>query len=460
MHLLHLATSLALILAAFVALASAAQGRRPGLHWRYFFTALDEAGKVELRNSKEAAEACMEAVVKVNDLRSIEPDKRDKAWEAELREASNALADLNREFDTITSLEQDFVQRSAWDAAVRGEGEPGGGPAAGTRTVGDAEARSPGDQVVESDVYEARNRESGVFGGVEVRNLLTGTSLGTSGSHLFAPVGQPIPPQPRQRRLFVRDLLTVQSTGLNSIPYIRELNPATTETGADTVQEASAKPEVTMTFESADAPVRKIAAWVQATMEAIEDAPTLAGYINTRLAYMLLVEEEAQVLAGDGNAPNLEGITVVTGTQDQNAVANDLPATVGLSIAKVENVDGFADGVALNPIDFWTGVVERFSSQMDVQIGGSSTNPYGQAIQGILGLPAVRTRSLSQGDLIVGNWSMGATLMERSGTTIRSTDSHASLFISNTVVILAEERVALPIWRPDYFVIVDDVSFS
>ena len=64
----------------------------------------------------------------------------------------------------------------------------------------------------------------------------------------------------------------------------------------------------------------------------------------------------------------------------------------------------------------------------------------------------VRTRALAVNKAVVGNWSLGATIFERAGTTIRTTDSHASLFISNTSVILAEERVGLAVHRPDWFV--------
>jgi hypothetical protein len=64
----------------------------------------------------------------------------------------------------------------------------------------------------------------------------------------------------------------------------------------------------------------------------------------------------------------------------------------------------------------------------------------------------IRTRGLAAGTAIVGNWRLGATLYERMAPTVRSTDSHASLFISNTLVVLAEERIALAVHRPDFFV--------
>lgn len=406
----------------------------------------------ETRTSAQAAEECIELAHKVRDLRQTPADKRGDTWAADLAEASNALQDVNREFDTLRSTEQFNLELVAFLRDQEGErsGEGRRGPQAGTADLGSGEARSAGEIVTDSDQY--KDLRDGKFEGVEVRNLLTGSSLGTSGSHLFAPVGQPIPPTPRQRRLFVRDVLSVQQTGLQSVPYIKELSPATNETGATTVSEASAKPEVTMQFESADAPIRKIAAWIQATMEALEDAPTLAGYINTRLSYMLLVEEEDQILQGDGTAPNISGILDQSGIQTQSATNNDVPATVADAIAKVELVDGDPDGIAMNPGDFWASVSERRSTHFDGEAHPATGSPFGSPDLSLWGLPVIRTRTLASLTAIVGSWRLGATLFERMGVTIRSTDSHASLFISNTVVILAEERVGLAVHRPDFFV--------
>src|SRR6185295_15944273 len=119
-------------------------------------------------------------------------------------------------------------------------------------------------------------------------------------------------------------------------------------------------------------------------------------------------------------------------------------------IGKVENVDGMANGVAINPITFWTGVVERHSSQMD---GSFATGglPFATAPSQQFGLPVVRTRALAANKAVVADWN-GAQIFDRLGTTIKTSDSHASLFISNTLVVLAEKRLALAVHRADWFV--------
>jgi hypothetical protein len=53
---------------------------------------------------------------------------------------------------------------------------------------------------------------------------------------------------------------------------------------------------------------------------------------------------------------------------------------------------------------------------------------------------------------MVADFPMAATVFERQGTTIAVGDQHSDNFIRNILVIRAEKRVALPIWRPDLIV--------
>ena len=75
--------------------------------------------------------------------------------------------------------------------------------------------------------------------GPEFRTLITSSVSDSPSAGLLRPLGQPIPPIPRQRRLFIRDLMSQGQTNLAAIPYIKELNPATNETAATAVPEGS-----------------------------------------------------------------------------------------------------------------------------------------------------------------------------------------------------------------------------
>lgn len=378
------------------------------------------------------------------ELRARPADKRDETYVEDVRSA----IDFINEFDPIERA----LTAAARPVIVETEGRGGRSLEA---DLGEHEYRSIGRQVVEGKGFDewVSSGRRGAFV-VETRNLIgefpNGNQFAT-GSNLLMPVGSPVlsTPSLQRRRLFVRDLVTVQPTGLSDVPYLRELNAQTNEAGAGMVSEGSAKPEVALEFQAADAPVRKIAAWLPVTDEIMSDAPTLRGYIDSRLEYMLLIREEAQELNGNGTAPNLTGITATSGIQTRGAVAGDLPATIGLAIGDIENVDGDADGVALNPLNYWTAVTKRYATSFDNSGYGNAPN----AQAGITwGLPAVRTRALASGKAIVAAWKMGATIFDREQTTIKVGDQHNDNFIKNILVVLAEKRVAFAIWRPALFV--------
>lgn len=433
--------------------------------------ALGDAGETKLPTSADVRQRLGDAAAKLADLRNRPNDQRGDTYAADLKLAADTVLDLDGQLRTAQSLEAYDLQAAAWDAAVaqeerKGKGPQPTGPAAAFEALGYA-ARSLGEEAVNADGYrEWAARSAGGEGSrmpelilersllsPELRNTLSGDDTDAS---LLRPTGSPATPTARQMRFWLRDVLTVQTTGLSAIPYVREENPATNETGATGVAEGELKPEVTMEFVDDTAVVKKIAAWIPATMEILADAPTLAGYINTRLVYMLKVREQAQIIDGAGSGAQLKGILQFSGVQTQPQVAGDIPATVAQAIAKVENVDLEANGVAMNPLDYWAGVSTRFSSQLDGDANGNA--PYGTPPPTLWGLPVIRTRALASsggsatGKAIVGDWAMGATLFDRMQATVRQSDSHDTFFIYNKVAILAEERIALAVHRPDAFV--------
>jgi hypothetical protein len=397
-------------------------------------------------------------------------DRESDSYETDVRSA----VDFINNYDAILLA----FERSRDDTRAPHVNFSGGGsgPTAATQQVTNAhDLRSIGHRVVAEELYTAWVRRSGEardfpnievdgvsFHRPEMRALLD--HVGASGADVWSPQGQPVLPPGaagvRQRRLFVRDIMSVVQTTLQSVPYIRELNPVTNETGATTVAEGATKPMVDMQFAQEDAPIRKIAAWIPATTEIFQDAPLLRGYVDTRLNYMLALTEENQILNGNGTAPNLRGIMNTVGIQTQAVVAlpagstgiSDIPSVTGQAIGKIENVDGDADAVVMNPIDFWMAVTARVAQNQDNPWGGLGGAP-NTVLSLTWGLPTIRTRAIASGSLLVGAFGMGATLLDRQRVNIRSSDSHDTFFITNKIAVVAEERVGLAVHRPDFFVL-------
>jgi HK97 family phage major capsid protein len=376
---------------------------------------------------------------KLRELREKEKDKRSPEWAEDLKETARIVMALDAEH---TATER------AYRAVSRQFSTDPSEPLAALLDSG-VDTRSPGELFIASPEYRERRSARAVMP-ADVRTLITTSTSDTPKGGVWLPKGQPIPPREQRLGMFVRDLLTVQETSLASIPYIREVSPLVNETGASAVAEGAAKPEATMQWEQADAPARKIAVWVPVTEEEVSDAPTVRGYIDRRLVYMVKFREQDMILNGSGTAPQLLGIRNTPGIQSQSAVSGDVGATMGRAIGKIEVVDGEADGAVMHPTDFWTAVTTRFANQFDNGFGAGL--PFANPPMGYWGLPTVRTRAMTLGKALVGSWALGATLFDRAQATVRTTDSHSDYFIYNKLVILAEERVALAVHRPDFFV--------
>lgn len=381
--------------------------------------------------------AAMDGARTLLELRSMPADKRGDTWGVDVREAADYIHDLNLVHATL-ELDERAARKADEDARNKGRGNRSFS-VDGT----EAEYRSMGQQIADHADFADFARRNGKA--IEVRNLVGDFSAGAYAStgQPWLPVGSPqlSVGSLQRRRLFVRDLASVQSTGLKVVPYVREQNQVTNETGAQMTSEGSAKSEVTMTFENYNAVIEKIAAWIPVTDEIMSDAPTLRGYIDTRLTYMLDIREEQQEISGTGSSPQILGFDNVPSILTQAVVAGDLPATVGQAIGQIENADGTANGCVLNPLNYWTAVTKRYANQFDngFSTGAPSTNPTNIT----WGIDAVRTRACASGSGYVADWKMGLTIFDREQTTIRVGDQHSDYFTRNLLVILGERRVGV-----------------
>lgn len=287
------------------------------------------------------------------------------------------------------------------------------------------------------DIAEVRGSD------IAMRATIDSTGVGFDGSR--NPYVPGIIDQPA-RPLTVLDQVDRQTTGLNSIPFLQETGTPTT--GALEVAEGTAKPEATTALVEVDSPVRTIAAWLNITRQAAEDAPTVAGFIQGRLGFKVLHRLNTQVMNGNGTAPNLRGILNTVGI---NAYAPGAAEARIISIRKaitMVQVDEYsADTVVLSPAD-WE-LVEL--STDDNGMFRVSPNVQNAMSPRIWGLSVVVDTVIADGTACVGAFRLGATLWERHGVRVLMTDSHASNFTSNILTVLAEMRAALTVWRPAAF---------
>ncbi len=253
------------------------------------------------------------------------------------------------------------------------------------------------------------------------------------------------------RPLTIRDLLPTGTTGSNLIEYTRE-NVFTNNAGpqySSPARENVAKPESGITFTLASAPVITLAHWIPVSKQVLADAPQLQSYINTRLMYGLKLEEEDQILNGDGTGSNLGGILKSGNfTAFNRAVTGDTKVdTLRRALTQVSLSNYPADAIVLNPAD-WEDI--ELTKADDGQYVWA--NPALSAGPQLWGRRVVPSQSIAEGTFLTGSFAMGAQIWDRQQAAVQVSFENADNFTKNMATILAEERLALTVYRPKAFV--------
>jgi len=312
---------------------------------------------------------------------------------------------------------------------------------------GGERAKSAGDLLIESDSY--KNMGSGEFkASTSLKGFFTKDldSTDPKGGILVSPQTVAGVLTPPQEDLRIRDLLNVQRTTSNAIEYIVE----TGFTNASAVApEKSLKPQSDLTFDIESATVKTLAHWIPATRQIIQDAPMLRNYVDGRLTYGLALTEEAQILYGDGVGDNMAGIMTNPNVQDVGGVAAADTRIDHLRRAITRTLlAGYpATGIVLHPSDW---------EDIELQKGTDGHYIWVSVVNGgetrLWRVPVVQSTGMNEGEFLVGAFGLAGQLWDREQANVRISEHHADYFARNMLAILAEERLALTVYRPEAFV--------
>lgn len=365
-------------------------------------------------------------------------------------QAERAEKEINRHAqlseETKASVDQLLVAQGELQARLQAaeqvvaQLEAGGGQS--------ARAKSVGEVVAESDAYQNFNASSS-RGSFSVAVQAAIDSGASSAGDLIVPQRVPGIIAPPNQRLFLRDLLNWGRTSSNSIEYVRETG-FTNNAAPVAENPENPKPQSTLAFELAAAPVATIAHWIQASKQVLADAGMLQAYINGRLMYGLKLKEEAQLLKGSGVGLNIDGIyTQATAYANPGVTVQAETAIDRLRLAmlQVTLAEYDADGIVLSPID-WTAI-ELTKTTDNAYLFAT---PRGLAAPGLWGRPVVATQAMDAGDFLLGAFAMGAQGWDREDATVTVSLEDRDNFVKNMVTILCEERVGLTVYRPESFV--------
>ncbi|MET3715382.1 phage major capsid protein [Pseudomonas sp. PvP001] len=263
--------------------------------------------------------------------------------------------------------------------------------------------------------------------------------------------------RPRQD-LVIRDLIPTTPVDGQSYSYFLEKLHTR---GAGMVAEGAAKPSSDVTFEQKTDNVRKIAVWMPVTDEALDDIPQLYSYIQELLRYDLKLKEEGQILKGDGQGNNLNGI--MTQASAFNAAlgqAGDTAIdTVRRAIYQVRKQSKRgADAIVMTDLD-WMNIEllkDADSRYLFANLQGMVTpvlwgRPVVVSDSMDEGVPAAGGVAATGGEFVVGSFAQGARLYDRMAFTVKVGWINDD-FVKNQRVLLVEERLGLAVRRPYAFV--------
>jgi hypothetical protein len=178
-------------------------------------------------------------------------------------------------------------------------------------------------------------------------------------------------------------------------------------------------------------PLLPTTAWVQVPPDLWEDAVTFQSFVDYRLIARLGTAENHTIIRGDGGLLNYPGIARLTpqGLSGGPFMSTARGRTILAACNEVEQMGGTADGLIINPVDFYTFMVEG-TLMDDVERNG---------------VFIVRTRLVEPGTAIVGDFGHGAQLFDAGRSVIRFAEPPPGTFAEPGIALMAEiyERVVV-----------------
>jgi HK97 family phage major capsid protein len=247
------------------------------------------------------------------------------------------------------------------------------------------------------------------------------------------------------RKVHVRSLLPVGtiSTGLFTFPK------ETGGEGAVAVQtQGSAKSQVDFDITMTDAAAQFIAGYVRISRQMLDDVPAMTSFLQARLLEKYLIAEDAQLLSGDGSAPDLQGILGVASAYAGTSTV--YVAQLVESVGQIEAANYQANGILVNPADWATILLTQNTDSPYSLPGAVVVGPDGGL--NICGIPVYKSTAIAAGTFLVGDWAMGAQIMQRDGISVQFSENDQDNFIKNLITVRVEARIAFPIYYSGAFV--------
>lgn len=350
---------------------------------------------------------------------------------AELDKALSEQGELKTKLDEIQASSRELEQRFA-------NSRRGGAEA--PKSLGQLVAEVAGEKI-------AAAHKSGVNGDMSLGFFNAITSLpGSGGALLPERRDSQIIAEPN-RKLFVKDLITVGETDAPLMKFPREVS-RTGSAGIVPDDGTTVKPLIDKTWITVSEEVKTIAGRMEIHKHMLDDLPALRTDIDTTLRYEVDKEEEEQILAGDGVGENSFSGLITNATAYGQAGREAAGATIldrlRLAMLQVAAARYVAEAHILNIWDW--GEAEMLKDSTGRYIFG---NPFdGSATPRLWGRPVVDTEAMPEGDFLTGAFKLAATYYQRQDIEILLSSENRDNFDKNMLTVRGEKRGVVAVKRP------------
>ena len=313
----------------------------------------------------------------------------------------------------------------------------------------EGKSESAGELLTKSEAFQAMAAGRSKFARVELKTAIVNAT--GQNQPLVADMRVPGIINNPNRVLTIRDLMPVGRTASNLVQFTKEnvyTNNAAAQYSSPN-RENVTKPESGITFTLANAAVVTLAHFIPVSRQVLDDAPQLESYVNGRLLYGLKLEEEDQLLNGAGTSGSLSGL-LASGNNtayNRSATGDTRIDTLRKAITQAALSEYMADAIIINPED-WEAI--ELTKATDGQY--IMANPMALAGPQLWGKRVVATNSIAEGTFLVGAFTMGAQVWDRMDAAVQISYEDGDNFKKNMATLLAEERLALTVYRPAAFI--------
>ncbi|HSP78489.1 MAG TPA: family 3 encapsulin nanocompartment shell protein [Myxococcaceae bacterium] len=238
----------------------------------------------------------------------------------------------------------------------------------------------------------------------------------------------------RRPRIAVRGLFKVVKAEQQEINYWYETHPRAEPTVP--VVDMKLRPEATFEFHSDRMPLKPTTAWVQVDPALLEDPEALATFIDYRLLVRLCTAENQALARGPGG-DRVRGLLETPGILRLPALATPV-ASLLAACDRVEQMGGTADGILMNPADYYRHFVGQGSLLSDLSS---------------MGVRIARARMVDPGPVIVGDFTAAATIFDSGRSVIRFAEPPPGIFPREGLAVRGEIYEALAVHLPTHFFI-------